>query len=81
MSWRKGEQNQIPAIGEMARDGEWIRKLSTYNTKEREKKYNEITSCFTCYFFMGSTQQDFVQNERSKEEIQRDESLLVSSKK
>lgn len=33
------------------------------------------------FFLMGSTQQDFVQNERSKEEIQRDESLLVSSKK
>lgn len=65
----------------MARDGEGIRKISTYDSEERGKKYNEIISCFTCYFFLiESTQQDFVQNERSKEENQRDESLLFSSK-
>lgn len=32
------------------------------------------------FFLIESTQQDFVQNERSKEESQRDESLFFSSK-
>lgn len=79
--WEGGSEktkNRIKFLEGLERENGW--ENSVHTVEKRQKRYGKTASCFICFFFLESTLQHFVQNERSREESLSDESLMVPSK-